>query len=100
MGYNGVGPKALFRELFGWSSRPELVFGFDVGLIANLEVRSWRAFGVGQTLIALLGVSHFFAKVLVQGFEVDCIVTSVCRSHFAFWVNQDVRMVTLVSEER
>ena len=99
MGYNGVGPKVLFRELFGWSSRLE-VFGFDVGLIANLEVRSRRVFGVSRTLIALLGVSHFFVKVLVQGFEVNCIVTSACRSHFSFWVNRDVRVVTLVSEER
>ena len=99
MGYNGVGPKVLFRELFGWSSRPE-VFGFDVGLIAHLEVQSQRVFGIGRTLIALLGVSHFFAEVLVQGFEIDCIVMSACGGHFAFWVNRDVRMVTLVSEER
>ena len=99
MGYNGVGPKVLFRELFGWSSRLE-VFGFDVGLIANLEVRSRRAFGVSRTLIVLLGVSHFFAKILVQGFKVDCVVTSVCGGHITFWVNRDVGMVTLVSEER
>ena len=86
MGYNGVGPKVLFREFFGWLSRLE-VFGFDLGLITHLEVQSQRAFGVSQTLIALLGISHFFMKVLVQGFEVDCIVMSACGGHIVFWVN-------------
>ena len=57
--------KILFREFLRGSCGAE-VLGFDIDLISDLEVRSWKTPGICRTLVMLLRGEHLGAEEVVE----------------------------------
>ena len=57
--------KILFGEFLRGPCRAE-VLGFDIDLISDLEVRSWKMPGICRTLITLLHREHLGVEEVVE----------------------------------
>ena len=98
-GNDGERTKVLFGEFLRGPCRAE-VLGFDIDLISNFEVRSWEPPGVRRTLITLLHGEHFGAEEVVELREFDGVVASAFGGEIGVREDGEVRVVTLVGEER
>ena len=83
----------------GWTGGTEEL-GFHEGLLSNNEVRCQNAAGISRTLVAELGFGDGSLEYLVEFIEIDYKVFSTGGHEVAFGMDGEVRMVSLISEER
>ena len=95
---NGIRPKVLLGEFLRGPSGPE-VLSFDEDLITDFEVRRRRSFSISGSLIAFLGMGHLLTEELVEGVEVNGVLSCSSRGKISFWIDRDVRVVTFIGKE-
>ena len=75
------------------------VLGFDESLVTDFEVQCQSSSSICGSLISQLHSSHFLTEELVEGVKIDRVFLSSFGGKVLFWVDGDVGVVALVSEE-
>ena len=91
------GPK-FFSDSF-LEGLVDLIFCFDEYTVTDFEVQCWSSSSISRSLVLLLRVCHFFSEELVEGVEVNGILSSLFGGKVSFWMYREVWMVAFVGKE-
>ena len=95
---NGIWPYVLLGEFLRGPSGPK-VLSFDENLIDDFEVRRQRSFGVSRSLITFLGMGHLLTEELMEGVEVNGVLSSLSGGKVSFQMDCDIGVIAFISKE-